>query len=155
MKILTLIRDISTPEITMGWLSINGKKWATLERPWAPAIVGRGGMKGRSCVPPGEYQLLPHDTEAHPKVWALVNTSLDVYRDPVSVPTAKLGYARTAVLIHVANFVHELRGCIALGKTRGKDRDQWMVRSSRDAINELRAHATGADLKLIIENSNA
>lgn len=151
MKILNLARDISNPFVTLGWLSVNGKKWPSIERPWVPDQLGKGGSKGRSCVPVGEYQLLPHDTEAHPHVWAMVNPALDVYHYPGEVPVAKLGYARTAVLIHVANYVHELRGCIAIGKTRARVGDQWMVRNSRDAINELRSAATGVDLKLIIE----
>lgn len=152
MKTLTLVRDISTSQVTLGWLSFGGKKWASLERPWIIDPIGKGGLKGRSCVPVGEYKLVPHDTEAHPRVWALVNPQLDVYHDPAAVPSYKASFARTAVLIHVANFVHEIRGCIALGKTRQKDRETWMVRSSRDAINELRTLATGTDLRLIIES---
>lgn len=151
MKTLNLVRDISTAQITLGWLSFGNKKWASLERPWLIDPFGKGGLKGFSCVPVGEYQLVPYDSEAHQKVWALVNPQLDVYRDPISVPAHKQSFARTCVLIHVANFAHELRGCIALGKTRSKDQTQWMVRNSRDAINELRTVATGADLRLIIQ----
>ncbi len=153
MKTLTLVRDVRTTLCNSGWLSFNGKKWATLERPWIPG-AGLGGLKGRSCIPAGEYRLLPYDSEAHPRVWALHAPHLDVYRDPSAVPVNKTAFARTCVLIHVANYVHELRGCIAIGKTRERENGQWVLRNSRDAINELRTVATGSDLCLVIEGGN-
>ena len=150
MKILNLFRDISTEFLTSGWLQCNGKKFATLERPWVADIIGKGGHKGVSCVPVGEYQLLPWDSENHPKVWALSNPQLDVYRDPASVPSIKINFARTCVLIHVANYVSELRGCIAIGKTRTREGPDWILRNSRDAVNELRTVCNGAELRLVI-----
>lgn len=152
MKLLSLTRDIFTDSLISGWLSFNGRKWATLERPWLPDQFGKGGKPGRSCVPEGEYQLLPWNTENHPNVWALSNPSLDVYREVNGVPSYKLGYVRTTCLIHVANYVSELRGCIGLGKLRRQDGQDWILKNSRDAINELRTIAIGADLKLIIES---
>ena len=96
-----------------------------------------------SCVPPGTYKLEPHSTEAHKAVWALVNPSLWVYHWDQDVPANRRGAARTVVLIHIANWASELRGCIALGKVRVKDQGIWKVNQSSDAINELRMSMAG------------
>lgn len=109
---LTLARDTDNGVCTLGALNINGSALQSLERPWVPGPAG--GTKGISCVPPGLYQLVRHDTEAHPRSFALVNEGLGVYH--LAVPPGKEG--RTACLIHVANFPNELRGCIALGMER-------------------------------------
>jgi hypothetical protein len=155
MKTLNLIRDLSTPSCTLGWLTFGQKKWATIERPWIPSNdAGKGGLKSKSCVPCGAYKITPHDTEAFPKVWALQNPALDVYHWPADVPVSKQAFARTAVLIHVANWAHELRGCIAVGTVRAKDNnDLWMVKNSRDAINQLRTVLGSGDFTLVIESN--
>lgn len=124
--ILSLARD---PHITctLGALSLNGHLWQSLERPWVPGPLG--GTKGISCVPVGTYRLVKHDTEAHPRSFALVNETLGVYH--LEVPAGRQG--RTACLIHVANFVTELRGCIALGMERSGE----TLRRSKVAIDQF------------------
>lgn len=98
---------------TQGMLEIAGEEFFSLERPWVEGAPG--GQKGVSCVPEGLYRLVPHDSEAHPKSFALVNEDLHVYH--LSVPQD--GQGRTACLIHAANWPQELRGCIALGMQKG------------------------------------
>ncbi len=134
---LTLIRERGpNTDCTLGLLAIGDLTLCTIERPWAPG-PGKGGAKGVSCVPPGIYKLVKHNTEAHPETWALVNEALDVVHLPGDSPSP---HARTAVLIHAANFSHELRGCIAPGTRAGKDENgRPMVFSSRAAMNLLRS----------------
>ena len=122
-----------------------------MERPCVPSLFTPSGTKGRSCFPPGTYRLTKHSSEAFPNVWALVNPLLDVYHQPNDVPKDKKEFARTAVLIHAANWAFELRGCIAPGKTRQRTSGQWMVTRSRDALNELRnAIGSALDVQLVI-----
>lgn len=106
---LILRREPQHPDCTLGLLFLGDLSLVTLERPWVPSPTSIGGTKGVSCVPPGTYQLRRHNTDAHPMTWALVNPELGVehFSNEPNV--------RTAVLIHPANFVHELRGCIAPG----------------------------------------
>ena len=157
MSTLTLLlqRDLKTPTETLGYLSLKDRKWASIERPWVPSLASPGGAKGMSCVPSGEYRLEPHTTEAHPRVWALVNVGLEIYHWDWDVPQARRGLARTVCLIHVANWASELRGCIAIGKVRVKDQNgRWMVERSRDAINELRSViGTSVDLRLVVSEA--
>lgn len=138
MRIL-LRRDFRADNCTMGVLSfqtpVEDFVRQTIERPWIPLPGARGGACGRSCVPPGEYQLVRHNSEAHPNTWALVNPELDVihWEDP------NKPLARCLVLIHAANYARELRGCIAVGSSRAVDSEGLhMVTSSKLAILELK-----------------
>lgn len=132
---LTLVRDLDNGDCTLGTLDLNGVTLQTLERPWLPGPPG--GMKGVSCVPRGTYRLVRHDTEAHPRTFALVNEDLGVYH--YAVPPGEQG--RTACLIHVANVVAELRGCIALGMDRGEN----SISRSRIAVDKFYAALRWAD----------
>lgn len=94
-------------------LPTNGVQLRTLELPWIPDPAFKAGKPDVSCVPPGMYDLVLHDTLKHPKSFALVNPDLGVIHEPdPSYPTA-----RFACLIHVANEVQDLEGCIGIGLT--------------------------------------
>lgn len=149
---LVLRRDVRTPHETCGWLSLGERKWPTIERPWeVDPEGGLGGRDGRSCVPSGEYRLEPHSGDIV-GVWALVNHELGIYHWPWEVPAGKKPTSRVAILIHSANWAHELQGCIAPGKERKRDgRGYWYVTRSRDALNELRTLlGNRVDLSLVI-----
>lgn len=142
---LILTRDFRDETCTLGVIESFGRKLQTMERPWVPSLLSVAGTKGISCVAPGKYRLMPHNSEAHPNVWALVNPMLDVYHWDGDVPIARRNIARTVVLIHSANYASELRGCIAPGLARahppagsGPGPKGWMVQRSRDALNQLR-----------------
>lgn len=148
--LVSIVRDYRDPRCTLGVLAVNGLKIQTLERSWVPSPLGLCGTKGVSCVPAGEYKLVPHNSEAHPKVWALVNPALGVYHWDADVP-AGCAIARTVALIHAANYPEELRGCIATGKQRVKANGAWWISQSRDALNELRnALQSSYDITLTI-----
>jgi hypothetical protein len=108
---ITLTRRHYFTTCIIGDISFENRTVRTLERPWRFNASYPYGIKGISCIPEGIYELEPHDTEAHPSTYALVNPERGVAHEPVA------GHAnyRTAVLIHPANFPSELRGCIAPG----------------------------------------
>lgn len=115
----------------------------TIERPWIPSAVSKGGQKGVSCVPLGTYRLVRHNTDAHPMTWALVNEALDVVHYPGDDTNPA---ARTAVLIHPANYVEELRGCIAPGtRTAMVGANRFMVQESRKAMDLIRQRLPWTD----------
>lgn len=150
---LTLNRDYFTSYATLGRITApNGRGWATIERPWVPTPLAACGKKGESCVPLGTYKLYRYSSDAFPNVWALSAPALDVCVTENEVPFGKRGIARTRCLIHPANFASELRGCVAPGKDRGKDSNgMWMVRYSRDAMNEIRnVLGQSVDIQLIV-----
>jgi hypothetical protein len=140
---LRLIRETQRSALpTIGYFETHPHRIFTLERPWVPCEGIESfqapqsppcGMKGVSCVPPGLYRLVPHNSEAHPHTVALVNPELWVYHFEEEVPPERRGIARTAVLIHPANRVEELRGCIA----PGWERVGYTVQQSRRAFAQL------------------
>jgi hypothetical protein len=134
---LTLIRDYTDARCTLGTLSIGGLTLQTLELPWEPLPGVPYGRPDRSCVPEGEYSLELHDSPLHPRTWALVNPSLGVYHDPSQVPSTG---GRCECLIHPANVVAELEGCIAVGRQRDVlSTGDWWLSSSDDAFRALQA----------------
>lgn len=140
--LLTLVRDYSESDCTQGVLVLESgfrsSPWQTIEPPWIPVPGAPCGLKGRSCTPLGEFMLVKHDTEAHPRTFALVNPSLWVYHWDEDVPASRAGLARTVCLLHPANRASELKGCCAIGKSRSiSPAGIRMVDSSRDAFAEL------------------
>lgn len=142
---LILRREPQQPshDCTLGLLFADDLSLVSIERPWVPSPTSKGGTKGISCVPPGTYRLVRHNTEAHPMTWALVNEELDVLHLPsVGDPPG----ARTAVLIHPANWAHELRGCIAPGtRSQLDEAGRYMVCDSRKAMRLLQQRVSWTD----------
>jgi hypothetical protein len=130
---------------TLGFLLLAGLKLCTIERPWIPASAAgdKGGRKNLSCVPLGVYQLVRHNSSRHQRTWALVNHDLDVVhyegddRDPDE--------DRATCLIHVANYVHQVKGCIGVGHRVQKDGDGYKLCDSVKAMDLLRATVPWTD----------
>lgn len=139
--ILTINRTYRGSDCTLGVLTVadldglTPLTLQTIERPWIPFPGSLGGAQGRSCVPVGSYRLECHHSEAHPRTWALVNPLLNVVHWPVEGGETD----RSLVLIHVANYAAELRGCIAPGMNTFVDpvRQVRMVTESRRAMKAL------------------
>src|SRR5580693_3187092 len=79
---ITLQRTLENEVCTQGILTADSLTLYTLELPWAPEEGYPGGMPDKSCVPAGVYELVLHDTPAHPKAFALVNSDLGVIHEP-------------------------------------------------------------------------
>ena len=88
---ITLQRTSMSETCTEGNIVLpDGTTVHSLELPWVPEQGFPGGEPDKSCVPSGLYALALHDT---------------------------LPNFRTACLIHVANTVADLEGCIGIGMT--------------------------------------
>ena len=115
-----LQRQKDDGKCTTGRFHIGYHAFHTIERPWLdnkPRI---------SCIPAGKYRCVPHNWQESDKfrfkqVWRLEN-----------VPN------RSAILIHSANLVGDVIGCIGVGTHIGKIGDETAVLNSRFAIQELR-----------------
>lgn len=141
MKVI-LRREPKQPsaKCTLGLLFAGDLSLCTIERPWIPAADparDRGGLKNLSCVPPGLYRLERHNSETHPLTYALVNHELDVvhYEGDDHDPDED----RATCLLHVANYVHNVIGCIGPGTRAELDpKFGYCVRESRKAMELLR-----------------
>jgi hypothetical protein len=127
---ITLQRTAQNSECTQGTLVLPDSILYTLELPWLEEPGFPGGAPDRSCVPDGLYQLALHDTAKHPKTFALVNRDLGVIHEPDST----FPHARVACLIHAANFVSDLEGCIGVGTAAG----YCTIRNSQYALVEFK-----------------
>ncbi len=101
----------------------------TLERPWIEGSPG--GLPFESCVPDGAYELIPHTRPNGDKVYALRNPDLHVYYTREERGDQS---GRYLILLHAANWIEEIVGCIAPGLVRTIAQNKRMVRSSREAM---------------------
>lgn len=149
----SLIRHAYLPDCTLGQLRMDGLALATLEEPWIPNHAGPGGARRRdgreSCVPDGEYELVPHSGTRFKDVWCLVNRELGVFRWPEDVPQ-QAGWGRSTVLIHQGNTVDDILGCILVGLVHGRLDGKPAVLRSGDALNLLRGKLDGIAHRLTI-----
>ena len=120
---LRLTRRALWSDVTCGEITLpTGQNLYTLERPWLnnePFV---------SCIPDGEYTCARFNSPNHGPTFQVMG-----------VPD------RTLILFHVANFVHELQGCIALGDRRGVDSAIPCVWGSRLAIAQFENTLIGVD----------
>jgi hypothetical protein len=136
-------------EVTLGTLEVGDLKLATIERPWIPNPAGKGGIPRESCIPDGTYHLQPHQSERFPRTYALIGEAQGVYYQQ---RPAGQTWGRTAILIHVGNFVHEVIGCIAVGLKHG---GTSCVTSSRTAMDALRSRLKDGHFEVTIQSRGA
>jgi len=100
---------------TFGHLEMEGFSCYTLERNYV------GNKPFISSVPLGEYSLTPTTYKSSQSV-ALCNVQHGIYRHENPLST------RYGILVHAANWVHQLQGCIALG-------DEMMMMNGKMGIS--------------------
>lgn len=140
MRTLELERFAYTPTETQGRLLGVDGEWMTIERPWIKGPFP-GGMSNESCVPDGEYELVPHTRPDGAEVVALVNPDLGVWYREDDRPD---DWGRFLILIHAGNFVTDVVGCIAPGATRTIHNNRLMVTNSRASMRQIGVRQYGA-----------
>ena len=108
---------------SFGTLEVDGTVFFTVEKPW------KDNKPFESCIPEGDYSLVPHKSDKYGLCLAIVNNDIGVthYKEPDSV--------RYACLIHVANFPSDVLGCVGLGDNYIDDLN--MVTNSKQAIKDF------------------
>ena len=116
---------------TLGQMTLeNGTVFHTMERPWL------NNQSQVSCIPEGVYKLALRDSSvvnrtthgSHPKGWEVTD-----------VPN------RTFIMIHIANFPHELMGCIGIGMRHGILDNEMAVLQSATAFELFMLALAGRD----------
>lgn len=112
-----LKRQPSTDDGTLGELLDNEGQHIcyTIELPW------KDNEPQVSCIPTGTYQVILHDTPAHPHTWEITN-----------VPD------RQAILIHNGNTENDVKGCVAVGSEIGEIDGLPAVLNSNATLKKLR-----------------
>lgn len=128
MDIVQLQRDKIFPDSTFGTLIAKGEVFYSLELPW------KRNQRNVSCIPEGDYRCIFREkTPTHKNVYEITN-----------VPD------RSGILIHVGNYPHDIKGCIALGTGRVFDGDGHMVTHSAIAIEKFNSTMGKKDFILSI-----
>lgn len=133
---MKLIRIAYLAQCTLGRLIVGDLKLATIERPWIPNPEGPGGMPRQSCVPDGDYRVIPHHSQGFPNTYALVSHGNAVYYQPSDKPAQP--YGRVAILIHAGNRVKDVIGCVAVGMQHTIAQGEHWLLDSQVAMSRLR-----------------
>lgn len=153
--IIVVRRDMPSELVTLGVMTVNDRRFQTIERPWIPnQHGGRSGEKFISCIAPGLYRVERFTRPSGEKAFRLSCPELDVYRDDEEVEQSgkEPRACRTLVLVHIANYVHDVIGCIGVGEERKFVSGRWMVTKSKQSMARLReVIGTDLDIKLRIE----
>lgn len=116
---------------TLGKLFVGDFECFTLECPWKDNAVGE------SCIPEGVYDVAPDEEGRYTG-----------YPELQAVP------GRTEIIIHPANWVHQIQGCIAPGDSFRVNASSVSVGSSRLAWGKLIATA-GKNFQLTVTTRRA
>ncbi len=119
---IELLRDYHDDR-TLGYMTLeSGARLATIERPWL------NNQPMVSCIPEGVYKI-------HLRESSVINrTTHGKYLhgwEVTGVPN------RSFIMIHIANFPHELEGCIGVGLKHGMLDREMAVRQSGAAFDLL------------------
>lgn len=125
--IVRIERFIQTTFATVGQLTVDGFRCWTLERPW------RNNEPFFSCVPEGTYEVAPDEEGKYTGHPELQNVS-----------------GRTEIVIHPANEVSDLQGCIAPGLGYEVEiPSARLTATSRNAYDQL-VETVGTTFTLVI-----
>ena len=114
-----------------------GKGLYSIERPWL------NNEPNVSRIPDGIYSVIPWISPSKGAVWSVIGGTVSPYQPDVREKRA----SRWGVLIHVANYPHEVEGCFGLGLNPAPD--EPAVWNSRDAIEAFRK-ATWGDQTMML-----
>lgn len=115
---LLLERFAYTPWGTFGLLTVMENAWYTVEEVW------RDNEAWVSCIPTGEYRILP----------VMHGVSGD---NPYPAYRLQEVPGRSEIDIHIANTINGIDGCIGLGTKLDYIYGLWAVGDSRTAFGEF------------------
>lgn len=116
-------RTEQTSEYTLGKLTFDTFECYTIERPWLD------NKKFYSCIPTGKYELTKFNSPKFGKVYAVIGNGICI--------TEAINCERYYILIHPANVVSELQGCIAIGDSIGIIDGQKAVLNSKATVKKF------------------
>lgn len=141
---ICLTRDDLSENGTHGTFELGGKEWHSLE----PPDLGNAPFK--SCIPQGEYDLIPYDSPKYGPCYIMVNEDLNVYAFEDSPGRPEDGRF-LCLFVHRGNYVRNFVGCC--GASHGYDAEADMLLSSTtracEEVNRLVAEE--GSHKLVIQ----
>lgn len=136
MTDIKLERFAYTPFGAFGRFIYGDFRAFTVERPWL------NNRARESCIPEGKYTLQRYNSPKFGDTFAVVGGTVSLFPE--------LHSTRSAILIHPANTMDDLLGCIALGSTLGYVKGKWAVLNSTITVKEFLSLAPRHNLSLEI-----
>ena len=99
---ITLTRDDDSKAGTHGTMELGGAVFHTLEQP------DLGNMPFESCVPQGEYELVPFSSNRYGACYVMVNEDLNVYHSKNSPGRPDNGRFK-CLFVHKGNYVRNFQ----------------------------------------------
>lgn len=130
-------------EDTEGEMILPDQSFNTMECPWTPG-ANSGGKPFKSCIPDGEYEVIRWKRPRGDEAFLIRNPDLGVWGSKEEWEQNG-GRGRYLVLIHVANFVSDVVGCVAVGMERA------CLRNNRTGAIERAAANSGAAMRLLLD----
>lgn len=141
---ITLTRDSRSEEGTHGTFELNGDTWHSLEQP------DLGNKPYESCVPQGEYDLIPFTSPKYGACYIMVNEDLNVWKFEDSPGRPDSGRF-LCLFVHKGNYVKNFQGCIGAGFDYLEEDD--MITNTAKACKEVnQAVIDEASYKLLIRH---
>jgi len=145
---IALQRFALTPYGSYGLVTVPELKFQcySVEQPWAL------NKPFKSCVPFGEYELIPHAGAPRKGHWVMINEDLNVYDNQADIPALPKDRGRFKCLFgDIANAPSDVQGCVGLGDGLGYTKKQWSVMNSGRTKAEFDAlFAADATLMILI-----
>lgn len=133
---ITIRRWAHTPHGTFGTLTFGNFTCYTVERPWL------NNQPRVSCIPDGNYTASWYNSPKFGRTLALVGGTVSLF----PAPNAQ----RSAILIHQANTMDELQGCVGVGDSLGMVKGRWAVLNSAVTLRAFLAEVPNADIPVNI-----
>jgi len=128
---IELTRHSDSASGTHGIIDIGLDIFHSLEQPYLDNIPFE------SCVPVGEYVLLPFNSPKYGDCYIMINPELNVYQFEDAYNRPKSG-RYLCLFVHRGNYVRNFQGCVGAGDSYLKDQD--MITSTRETckiVNDL------------------
>ena len=120
---VVLERFAYSPMGVFGKLTYDDFTCYTVERPW------ENNLPRVSCIPTGNYTLKWYDSPKFGRTLAVEGGTVSLF------PSRR--HQRSAILIHPANTMDDLLGCIGLGYILGFYKNKWAVLNSKKATDDF------------------
>lgn len=124
---IELIRDNKSLDGQHGTMELGGKLWHTLEPP------DLGNLPYKSCVPQGEYILIPFESSKYGACFIMVNPDLNVYRRKRTKDRPDNGRFK-CLFVHRGNEVHNFVGCVGSSHAYDVENDRLLSSTTQACI---------------------
>lgn len=106
--------DLEQGDRQFGVMLVDGTPLCSLERPWLPSGEFPDGEPMESCVPAGLYNIIKEFSPKYGKgMYYLINEDIGIY---LRKEDRQEEWQRWGCMLHPANWVKQINGCVALGK---------------------------------------